>query len=73
MMSAKPIETSHAEIIIMKKTISCESSKPVDFEKRTNKRPTPANINSKHNKIEIRSFLKTVPNRPKQNKNAAKK
>jgi hypothetical protein len=73
MIKDRPIATSHAEIIIMKKTINCESKRPVDFEKSTKSNPTPDSINSKHSRIEIKSFLKTVPNKPKQNKNAAKK
>jgi hypothetical protein len=73
MISASPIETSHADMIIIKKTINCDSKRPVDFENKTKNKPTPANINSKHNNIEIRSLLNTVPRSPKQNKNAAKK
>jgi hypothetical protein len=73
MINDKPMATSHAEIIIMKKTISCESKSPVDLENSTKSSPTPANISSRHRRIDIKSFLKTVPNKPKQNKNAAKK
>lgn len=73
MISARPIETSQAEMIIIKKTMSCDSKSPVDLENKTKNKPTPESINSKHSKIDIRSLLKTVPRRPKQNKNAAKK
>lgn len=70
MIKLKPIATSHAEIIIMKITINCESRNPVDFENRIKRSATPESISSRQRSIEIKSFLKIVPNKPKQKRKA---
>ncbi len=70
MIKLKPIATSQAEIIIEKITNSWASRNPVDFEKRIKRSETLLSINSRQSSIEIKSFLKTVPSRPKQKRNA---